>query len=67
MERMAQPQPETPIVPITHHLFVQGDDIKGSAIAMQWDGTQMLYLVVRQDAKSVPVWVVESQITQANI
>jgi hypothetical protein len=64
---VTQPQSETPIVPITHHLFVEGDDIKGSAIAMQWDGNQMLYLVVRQDAKSAPVWVVESRVTRASI
>jgi hypothetical protein len=56
-----------PIVPITQTVYVDGEGIKGNAIALHHDGNSMLYLVVVTGEKSPPVWVSEHQLKQAVI
>ena len=56
-----------PIIAITQTVYVEGEGIRGNAIAMHHDGNSMLYLVVITNEKSPPVWVSESQLKQAVI
>ena len=60
-----QPNPDTPIVAIAQPMEVDGPELSGRAIAMQFTGTSMLYLVVNKSAPGPPVWVEEQQIESA--
>jgi hypothetical protein len=57
-----QPNPGTPIVPIAQPMEVDGPELKGRAIAFQFTGSGMLYLVVNQKAPGPPVWIEADQI-----
>ena len=57
-----QPEPGVPIIPIAQPVEVDGHELKGRAIAFQFTGTQMLYLVVNQKTPGRPVWVDAEQI-----
>ena len=57
-----QPDPGVPIVPIAQPMEVDGEELSGRAIAFQFTGTQMLYLVVNAKDPGPPVWIEAEQI-----
>ena len=56
------PSPDLPIVPLAQPVEVDGPELKGRAIAFQFTGTGMLYLVVNQKTPGPPVWIEADQI-----
>jgi|tagenome__1003787_1003787.scaffolds.fasta_scaffold19496761_1 hypothetical protein len=56
------PNPGTPIIPIAQPMEVDGPELSGRAIAFQFTGTTMLYLVVNQKNPGPPVWIEADQI-----
>jgi hypothetical protein len=56
------PDPATPIVALAQPMEVDGPELRGRAIAMQFTGDKMLYLVVNQKDPGPPVWIEESEI-----
>ena len=57
-----QPNAGTPIVAIAQPMEVNGPELSGRAIAMQFTGDTMLYLVVKQKDPGPPVWIDQSEI-----
>ncbi len=55
------------VAPIATPFNVEGVNLTGTAVAMQFAGNAMNYLVVRDDGQSRPVWVQESEISRAYI
>lgn len=42
---------------------VESEGVSGAVVAIQFSGTSMNYLVVRDDGGCAPIWVGESEIT----
>jgi hypothetical protein len=57
-----QPNAETPIVALAQPMEVNSPELSGRAIAMQFTGDKMLYLVVKQKDPGPPIWIEESEI-----
>jgi hypothetical protein len=66
VEHLTQPQPND-IVPLTQPVYVEGARVQGIAIAMQFTGNAMNYLIVADNAQTPPVWVSESDVSLAYI
>jgi hypothetical protein len=60
-----QPSAGTPIVAIAQPMEVNGPELSGRAIAMQFTGDKMLYLVVKQKDPGPPIWIEEGEIESA--
>jgi hypothetical protein len=60
-----QPSAGTPIVALAQPVEVDGPELRGRAVAMQFTGDKMLYLVVNQKDPGPPVWIDESEIQSA--
>ena len=54
---MPSPEPGIPIVPLAQPMEVDGPDLSGRAIAFQFTGNEMLYLVVNAKQPGPPVWI----------
>jgi hypothetical protein len=66
MKQMVDPLPGIDVVPITHPVYVECSRIQGTAIAMQFTGNSMNYLIVAAAPdKTPPVWVSESEVNLA--
>jgi hypothetical protein len=66
VEHLTPPQ-SNDIVPITHPVRMEGARVQGTAIAMQFTGTEMNYLIVADNAETAPVWASESDVSLAYI
>jgi hypothetical protein len=66
VEHLTPPQ-SNDIVPITHPVRMEGARVQGIAIAMQFTGNEMNYLIVADNAETAPVWVSESDVSLAYV
>lgn len=60
------PTPGAPIVPLTHHLELTAGKLGGRAIALQFSGSEMLYLVAGR-SHTAPVWLAEHEIETSHV
>jgi hypothetical protein len=55
------------VVPIPHRVKVETSRGEGWAIALDWTGVEMLYLVVSSSDLARPKWISESEVNAAYI
>ena len=55
--------PGSPIVPIAQPMEVDGPEVSGRAIALQFTGNGLLYLIVNRKEEGPPVWIAENELT----
>ena len=54
------------IVPLAQHLDIAAGEVRGPAIAMQFTGDTMIYLVADRHRQGAPVWIDESEIESSH-